>query len=98
MECPFELPVKIVDYNDSYTRAPLKNKGIVTSDNITLVKLIWPSYADYIVKAINSYEKLMKAIETFPDVHMCTCNCEVCLWFRTKVRPVQQVLKEVEKA
>jgi len=54
-------------------------------------------YRDDIVQAINRYDKLVEAIETFPEVHMCTCNCEVCLWFRTKARPAQDALKEVEK-
>ena len=96
MECPFELPVKRVDYNDSYTRAPLKNKGIVTADNITLIKLIWPSYADYIVTAINSHEKLIK-IKQISYEAICTGDQEASDKAIGLIEDFEQALKEAGK-
>ena len=80
MECPFELPVEAIEYKDACTRAPLKHKGIEANDGTTLVKLIWPSYADYIVQAINAYDSMKEFIEETANAEAykewCNCNKE----------------------
>ena len=46
---------------------------------------------DYVI--YEDYEKVVETIKTFPDVHICTCNCEICVWFRTKARPIIEAEK-----
>lgn len=90
MECTFKLPVYPIEFS--------KRVVIIRDQESTDILSVPKKYADYIVQAINSHEKLVEALgnlrEELDEDHIhdredCTGDCPICV--------IDEALKEAEK-
>lgn len=86
MKCPFAIPVeKIDDYQDHRGK---KYYRIIDVAKCTIVEGVSNEYADYIVQAINSHEKLLESIEY-------ALGCGIMT--ETVCKKLEQALNEAEE-
>lgn len=93
MEYPFELPVSKFLQSDEIFR-------IRTATGNSLVETLSSDEADYIVQAINSYEKYKDALDWIKgatDIEEDRCKCGRPTGVQAIYSHAEQALKEAEK-